>query len=180
MISAASGPNSGSAGGNITVTTTVANQEPVAAGGFFIAHYLSTDNVITTSDIQLSGFRFVSALNGNTTAAPAGMSVTIPASTPAGTYYIGAIADIAPTVDETRERNNSRAGNTIAISVPPVAPSNLTATAASRSQINLSWKDNSNNEQGFKIERSTDNVNFTQIATVGGGQDRLFQQKSDP
>jgi pectate lyase len=50
---------------------------------------------------------------------------------------------------------------------PPAAPGSLAATAISGSQINLGWSDNSNNEDGFKIERSTDGVNFTQIATVG-------------
>jgi regulation of enolase protein 1 (concanavalin A-like superfamily) len=48
----------------------------------------------------------------------------------------------------------------------PAAPSNLTGTRASSSQVNLSWTDNSTNETGFKIERSTDGTNFTQIATV--------------
>ena len=38
--------------------------------------------------------------------------------------------------------------------VPPAAPSNLGAAQASSSQINLTWVDNSNNESGFKIERS--------------------------
>jgi hypothetical protein len=33
----------------------------------------------------------------------------------------------------------------------PAAPSSLTATATSSTQINLSWTDNSNNETGFKI-----------------------------
>jgi hypothetical protein len=52
--------------------------------------------------------------------------------------------------------------------VAPTAPSNLQATAVSSSQINLTWTDNSGaNETGFGIERSTDGVNFTQIATVG-------------
>ena len=37
----------------------------------------------------------------------------------------------------------------------PTAPSGLTATAASSSQINLSWTDNSNNETGFKIDQAT-------------------------
>jgi hypothetical protein len=37
----------------------------------------------------------------------------------------------------------------------PNAPSNLTALAVSSSRINLNWTDNSNDETGFKIERST-------------------------
>ena len=51
----------------------------------------------------------------------------------------------------------------------PAAPSGLKATAVSRSQINLSWTDNSTNETGFKIERCTGATctNFSQIATVG-------------
>jgi hypothetical protein len=52
---------------------------------------------------------------------------------------------------------------------PPSDPTLLSATAVSTSQINLAWTDNSSNEQGFKIERSTDNLNFSQIATVGAG-----------
>jgi len=45
----------------------------------------------------------------------------------------------------------------------------LTATPVSTSQINLSWTDNSNNEDGFFIERCTGNscTNFVQIAQVG-------------
>ena len=37
----------------------------------------------------------------------------------------------------------------------PAAPSNLTATAVSYNKISLSWTDNSNNETGFEIWRST-------------------------
>ncbi|HLP46812.1 MAG TPA: trypsin-like peptidase domain-containing protein [Candidatus Kapabacteria bacterium] len=50
---------------------------------------------------------------------------------------------------------------------PPADPGNLVATAASCSQINLSWSDNSTDETQFNIERGTDGVNFSQIATVG-------------
>jgi fibronectin type 3 domain-containing protein len=50
---------------------------------------------------------------------------------------------------------------------PPAAPTNLVAKAVSASQINLTWADNSDNEDGFKIEQSTNNRSFTQIATVG-------------
>jgi len=50
----------------------------------------------------------------------------------------------------------------------PNAPSNLTATAVSSSQINLSWTDNSADENGFKIERCQGNncTNFVEIAQV--------------
>ncbi|HTL73742.1 MAG TPA: LamG-like jellyroll fold domain-containing protein [bacterium] len=50
---------------------------------------------------------------------------------------------------------------------PPAAPSSLAATTISSSQINLTWSDNSTNESSFLIERSLNNVNFSQIATTG-------------
>jgi len=49
----------------------------------------------------------------------------------------------------------------------PIAPSDLTATAVSPTQIDLAWHDNSGDEQGFRIERSLDGFNFGEIATVG-------------
>ncbi|HWS87565.1 MAG TPA: fibronectin type III domain-containing protein [Pyrinomonadaceae bacterium] len=49
----------------------------------------------------------------------------------------------------------------------PAAPSNLSAAPQSPTQINLTWADNSTNEDGFKVERSTDRVNFTRVATLG-------------
>lgn len=52
---------------------------------------------------------------------------------------------------------------------PPAAPSTLTATAASATQINLSWTNNAINQTGIKVERSLDNVTFTQIGTAGAG-----------
>lgn len=50
---------------------------------------------------------------------------------------------------------------------PPAAPSGLAASAASSSQINLSWTDNASNESGFSIERSTGGGAFAQVASVG-------------
>jgi FtsP/CotA-like multicopper oxidase with cupredoxin domain len=51
---------------------------------------------------------------------------------------------------------------------PPAAPSGLTATAASSSQIDLAWSDNSSDETLFDIERSTDGgVSFNYLASTG-------------
>lgn len=61
------------------------------------------------------------------------------------------------------------------VTTPPVAtsslvaPSSLVATAASATQVNLSWTDNSSDEAGFRIERSTDAVSFTQVGTTAAG-----------
>jgi len=49
---------------------------------------------------------------------------------------------------------------------PPVAPSNLTAKTSGKRGVGLSWTDNSSNETGFKIDRGTDGVTFSQIAAV--------------
>lgn len=47
----------------------------------------------------------------------------------------------------------------------PTAPSGLTATAPSSSQINLSWTDNANNETAYKVERATSSSGpWTEIA----------------
>ena len=53
----------------------------------------------------------------------------------------------------------------------PAAPTSLMAAAASSSQIDLSWVDNSNNESNFKIERCTGSTPcaFAQIDMVGSG-----------
>lgn len=51
---------------------------------------------------------------------------------------------------------------------PPAAPTGLTATAVSQTQINLSWTDNASDETEFRIERSLDgSTDWIEIATVG-------------
>jgi len=58
---------------------------------------------------------------------------------------------------------------TTIVPAAPAAPSNLSATPVSRTQINLSWTDTSTNEDGFKIERCAGSTctNFVQTGTVG-------------
>jgi hypothetical protein len=54
----------------------------------------------------------------------------------------------------------------------PAAPSNLSATAASSSVINLAWTDNDtapNKATGYDVEDSTDGTTFTQVGTASAG-----------
>jgi hypothetical protein len=56
----------------------------------------------------------------------------------------------------------------------PNPPSGLNATAASSTQVNLSWTDNSSNETGFEVKRATDS-GFTQnVVWIGGIQGATF------
>jgi plastocyanin len=48
----------------------------------------------------------------------------------------------------------------------PAAPSNLTATGVSSTDIQLNWKDNSNNETGFRIENKTASTAYQLVATA--------------
>jgi FtsP/CotA-like multicopper oxidase with cupredoxin domain len=58
--------------------------------------------------------------------------------------------------------------NSVTIPGPqgPAAPDQLQANLQDTPLIDLSWQDNSTNEDGFVIERSTDGVNFSPLANV--------------
>jgi subtilisin family serine protease len=84
-----------------------------------------------------------------------------------GTQYYFSIRATAyfPEIDLAREADSVRV--TATPSDVPIAPSSLSATPISTSQIDLSWTDNSYGEQGFKIERKASGGDYSQIATVG-------------
>ncbi len=52
-----------------------------------------------------------------------------------------------------------------------MAPSNLTATASSETSITLQWKDNADNEDGFRVERSLDSSSWLSIANLGADRE---------
>ena len=65
--------------------------------------------------------------------------------------------------------NTASMAKVVEAGLPPTAPGGLKAAAASKTQINLTWLDNSSDETGFRVERSADGVNFAQVAVVGAG-----------
>jgi len=60
----------------------------------------------------------------------------------------------------------SNIANATTQQVAPIAPTGLTATAVSTSQIDLKWTDNANNETGYQLERSQNGTSFTKIADL--------------
>jgi concanavalin A-like lectin/glucanase superfamily protein/fibronectin type III domain protein len=88
--------------------------------------------------------------------------VTLPANT--GAYSDTTVAASttyhyrvrAKNASDTSANSNTATVTTPAPPPPPIAaPSGLTATAASQTQIDLRWTDNSTNETGFVVERDT-------------------------
>jgi fibronectin type 3 domain-containing protein len=71
---------------------------------------------------------------------------------------VRSLSQTAPTVADFRPS---------AATTPPTAPSSLSANAPSHDRVDLSWSDNAGDENGYRVERSTDGVNFSEIATLG-------------
>src|SRR3989344_1292226 len=67
----------------------------------------------------------------------------------------------------TRTTSFSLTVNSVSGSTIPNAPTGLTATTLSTTSIRINWVDNSNNEDGFNIERAKGTGAFSQVATLG-------------
>jgi hypothetical protein len=87
--------------------------------------------------------------------------------------YNGQPTGIAGAADTVSSMNQAAATvanfRATAATSAPNAPSNLAAASASSSAINLSWTDNASDEAGVKVQRSTDGVNWSEIASLGAG-----------
>jgi hypothetical protein len=84
-----------------------------------------------------------------------------PLGVPGGTSTACSAGQFDPYCDADNHRTLNVSAWTVAnfrqsvVDSPPDAPTNLTATAVPLWRIDLSWNDNSSNEDGFRIERSS-------------------------
>ncbi len=124
----------------------------------------------TTQRLYLNGSQVASvALTGGATSSSDGLY--------AGSWG-GGVEFMNGTIDEPAVYNTALAASRVSAhytagtgSAPPVAaPTGLTATGASTSQINLAWADNSSNETGFTIQRDTSSsFSAPQTINLGSG-----------
>jgi subtilase family serine protease len=121
-------PNSSSvnAGATFTVSNTEKNQGGAPATGFVVNFHLSTDSTYGGGDDIV----FTTTRPGGTLAPGASSNVnttlTIPASTHPGSYYVCAMADYDFRIPETDETNN-----TLCSASPITIPADLIMTAVS-------------------------------------------------
>ncbi|MGV3774567.1 MAG: glycoside hydrolase family 9 protein, partial [Verrucomicrobiales bacterium] len=81
---------------------------------------------------------------------------------PAGQYSVQAVA-----TDNSGGKSAPAFVSMTAVTPPiPPSPSHLFVKTLSRSSIQISWRDNSTNETGFRIYRSLDGSSFNEIVTL--------------
>lgn len=96
-----------SASQNVSVVDTIVNDGGTLHSSFFAGYYLSTDSLYDSSDVYLGG-DYVPNFSSNGQGV-ATTSLTIPANTPAGDYYIISYIDYQEMVVESNEANNHTA-----------------------------------------------------------------------
>ncbi|MGE3540790.1 MAG: CARDB domain-containing protein [Candidatus Tectimicrobiota bacterium] len=118
-------------GGSFVVTEIIHNQGTATAGAFTVRYYLSLDSLKSSTDRLVSGSHSVAAGLAPGAALPGSATVTIPSTTPLGTYFLLACADATNTVLESNETNNCRATTgTVQVGSPDLLVSALTEPPA--------------------------------------------------
>ncbi|HEY5885695.1 MAG TPA: carboxypeptidase regulatory-like domain-containing protein [Pyrinomonadaceae bacterium] len=116
--------------------------------------------------------------SGSTNSPSASIGITAVAIG-SGNYLSLSSAGASPTVSSNSETTTIGVkpanGQTYSFTPPvPTAPSNLTFSEVEGFKMRLNWTDNSNNEDGFVIYKSTDGVNYVySIQTAAGAISRL-------
>ena len=95
-----------------------------------------------------------------------GNGVTSTDAAPQTTYLTSGVYVAILTVTDDEGLSSSISIPVTVTGSVPGAPTGLVASTSGSTQVDLAWVDNATNETGFRIERSTDGINFSEIATT--------------
>lgn len=104
LVPTMAAPASGGAGAMISVTDTTRNSGGGAAAASTTRFYLSSNSTLDAADLLLGGRAVPALAPGASSAAP--VTLTLPAGTADGTYWLIAKADGDEAIVETQEGNN--------------------------------------------------------------------------
>jgi subtilisin family serine protease len=161
-VTSITAPASVAQGSTVDIVVDVANE-----GTFDETVTVSVEDQPASGAGAVSGPQTVTLTSG--TSAPLTFSWDTTTAT-LGVHTLLATADPVP--DEADTTDNSKSTTATVNQPPATAPGSLVATAVSSFQIDLSWIDTTDNEDGFKIERcadaasncGSDPANYQQIA----------------
>ena len=169
-ISTLTAPTMAGAGASVLVTDTVRNQGGGASGESVTRFYLSANSLLDASDVLLAGTRAVAPLAAGATATGSA-SVMIPASTPAGSYFLIAKADGGEAVAETLEGNNTfprslQVGGDLVVS-------GLTVPLTGGAGTSIAVTDTTRNQGAGAVAASTTRFYLSSNATYDAGDTLL-------
>ncbi len=121
-------------GESVQVQYEVHNSGTADANSLKVRLYFSYNSTITTGDTYLSYERTFSSIPSGSTSSRYTANILIPASAPEGTRYIGCIVDYDYQVEESDERNNTKAVSLTVNSAPDLRATLLSLDKASALQ----------------------------------------------
>jgi subtilase family serine protease len=146
-------------GGAFTVTDTTDNNGPGAAAPSITRYRLSLNSTIEATDPLLTGTRAVPALASGARSTGT-VAVTVPVSTPAGTYSLAACADDTAQVVEKNETNNCRRASTVVVVAAPPAIGEISpASGATGTPVTITGA-------SFGASQGSSRVTFNSIAAT--------------
>ena len=169
-------PSTAAAGGSIQASDTVTNRGASSAGASSTTFYLSTNGTFDASDTPLAGGRAVPALEPGASSSGT-TTVTIPAATSTGTYYLFAKADGSGAVEEAVETNNT-SGLIIRVGGDLAVPS-FTAPAGGGAGSVISVTDTTTNTGGGAVPATVTRF-YLSANTIVDGSDTLLGARAVP
>ena len=156
-------PEASAAGASIAIADTTANQGGGSTAASTTNFYLSNNGALDASDVLL-GSRSVSALSAG--ASESGTTtVTLPASTTAGLWYVIAKADGPGAIAETQEANNQRTSLAIRVG-PDLVLSSVVAPAITGAGATIVVSDTTKNQGAGSAPPSTTSFYWSADLTI--------------
>lgn len=165
-VSIVTAPTATGAGSTISVTDATRNDGGGPSGASTTRFYLSRDSLFDASDVLLAGGRAVIALGPGESNSGAS-SVTIPAGTAGGIYYLFARADADAAVVETQEFNNT-ALRQLQVGFD-LTVSSLTAPAKGGAGASIVVTDTTANRGGGTVAASTTRFYLSSNGSLDAG-----------